>query len=155
MKTIIFTLVALFTLNSYATTDAETEVYVVKSSVHEYGEYSLQKVPATFCVGMMTQGLAKALIQPVTIKSNYGCGNSMVYDYQMNEMTCALISTSNENYPDHHSSNWALQTTVDVHVTLSGCGERAKEESFVRAVTEAVYKTFNENGIQINNFKQD
>ena len=155
MKTIIFALSTLFTLNAFATVDAQTEVYIVVGSYHEESEYMVQKVPASFCLGELTSALTQAITQPVIIKSNYGCGSMMVYDEQINAATCAAISPSNTVYPEIDNSNWEVQARTDIRVSLSACGDRANDEAFARAVTEAVYKTFNENGIQINKFVQD
>jgi hypothetical protein len=159
MKSIIFALTTLIGFNTLATVDAQTEVYIVVGNYHEESDYMLQKVPASFCLGMLPNTLATAITQPVIIKSNYGCGHSgsMIFDEQINAASCAVISANNTVYPESgtNGTNWAIQATTDVRVSLSDCGEKAKEDSFVRVVTEAIYKTFNENGIQINKFQQN
>jgi len=159
MKILIFLLTALSIFQANATVDAQGEVYIVVENYYEESDYMVKKVPASFCLGGLSHALATAITQPVIIKSNYGCGHieNMIFDEQINSASCAVISASNDEYPERgvNSSNWSVQSKTDVRVSLSGCGDKSKDMAFVRAVTEAVYKTFNENGIQINRFVND
>ena len=156
MKSILFTIITLVSLNVFATVDAQSEVYIVVANYHEENSYMVQKAPASFCLGEMPAALTAAIVQPVTIKSNYGCGHTgnMIVEEQINAATCAVISSSNTVYPDTNNTNWAIQTKTDITVDLSKCGNKASDKAFVRALAEATYKTFNASGIQINKYNQ-
>ena len=138
MKTLLSIFVVSFALNSFATVDMQADVAIVTYG-YDLEEFRIVSVPAEFCVGIPAYALAQAITQPVSIKTNYGCGTAAL-DSQINEASCAVISVTESE---------VSYDLVDVKMDLSFCGDKATNDSFVRALNQAIYKTFNDNGLQI------
>ena len=149
MKSIIFVLVSLLGSLSFATHDVLGEVTIVVEDYNSESGYSLKTVPTDYCVGIESYSLATAITQPVTIKTNYGCGTP-AFDKQINEAVCAKVNVNEVNNPDGSHNH----RTVSIDLDLSGCGAKASDFHFVRVLTDAIYKSYNDQGLQIVRFSK-
>lgn len=148
MKAMILVLVSLFSVTSFATFDMQGEATIVVESYYEDSGYHLKTVPTDMCVGVLPSSLALAITKPVTIKSNYGCGSGMIHDTQINAATCAKVEAEEVDNPDGSYNQYTVAVTMDI----SGCGKKAADKNFVKALTQAIYNTLNSNGYQIVKF---
>lgn len=147
MKSLLVTTILLFSASALATVDVNTNITIlIKHNNNESG-FELNQVPADFCVGIPSLTLGTAMTQPVTITAGYGCGMAP-QSLQINLLTCAKIEAE-EVANDDGSYNWRK---VKVAADVSNCGELLYDESFGYYVEQAVYKTWNDHGLQIVDF---
>ena len=137
MKLLSILSIVISTQFALATVDIQGQATIVVESYHDDG-FFLRTVPTDYCVGIGSYALAIAITQPVTIKSNYGCGGD-AFNTQINAASCAVVS--------------ALETQSHKHIAvkrdISKCGELANNPRFVKALDDAIYNTFNANGYQV------
>lgn len=146
MKSLLLVIAVFFIPSVYGTVSVQGEAMIVVEDYHT-GGYGVQRVPTDYCIGTASEALAIAITQPVTIKSNYGCGHSssMMLDTQVNAAICASISVEEVPSKDGSYNN----TKVKIKKDLSKCKLKAKEASFVNALNQAIRKTYIMNGYQV------
>lgn len=147
-KLSILILVSILCGSALATVDVQSQATIVVENF-DSGEYFLQTVPAEYCVGIDSLTLATAITQPVTIRSNYGCGSDMISESQVNAATCATVTAEEVTNPDG-SYNFK---NVSIKIDVSKCGDKKNNKKFTDALEKAVYNTYNASGYQVVNLK--
>ena len=86
-KTFLIILVSFFSLKSFATVSAMTEVFIL-SQDDVSGEYYVQKLPLVGCFGLAKGPQLEQVVSPYFIPSNVGCGVEAL-ESDINVLSCA------------------------------------------------------------------
>lgn len=125
-----------FAFSAQATVDVQTRVYIVSKDIQgEDDEFILERVPAQMCVGIFPLAMAQAIVQPVKIQTNYGCG-APTFEDDINAASCAKIDAEEVFTKD------ATGDKVRLKVDLSACGELKDNKGFKKTLRSAITRTF-------------
>ena len=96
MKSILFAIITVFSLNSFATVDGLTEGWIVVEDVQEEGVFTVMKVPIMGCWGLNQGPQLVQFTEPHNIKSTMGCGSADTSTTDINALSCATVVESKE-----------------------------------------------------------
>ncbi|MBP9681269.1 MAG: hypothetical protein KBD76_07680 [Bacteriovorax sp.] len=130
MKFFLISMLFSFSSASFATVDANTEVFIVSQHV-QTGEFFIQKAPIIGCWGI-SKGPELAQLTKSYEVSNLGCGDVEAKE-NINALTCASIVESKESAD--------FSTFSEITLNISNCEEKENKD-FIAAIKKVITLNF-------------
>lgn len=97
MKTVFFALLTVFSMNAFATRDSLTSGWIVVQNINEESDFGVQQVAIVGCYGVAQGPQLTQFTAEHNVKSTMGCGDSDTSVMNINALSCAVVTESEEN----------------------------------------------------------
>jgi hypothetical protein len=133
LKSLLFSVLVLFSGLSMATVDGHTRVYIVVQDVQSE-EFFVERVPVVGCWGLNQGPQLEQLTSEYKVPVNIGCGGAdQKLSDNINYLTCAKVTDSKESKD--------FMSFSEITVDITGC-EAKNNPQFITMLRTAVKLNF-------------